>query len=399
MAKKKEPTTNQTYTNHDEAISGMFKIFDEMDKNFSAFKSKKTVIDVIDTGSPALNNAIKIFGYPRGRMTHLYGPYGSGKSFLALLACANAVLNDPTAIAIWFDAEHSFNYEWAKKLGIWDDNDPKKCRVKVIKGNKGINIFERLVGKIRKDKFGVKKIAEGIIDYIKSNALNCPIIVMDSLATIIPPREDESPVGGLTVGALPMFLNTELKRVVSLIEECNVALVCLNQVRQTIGNDYEEYHFPGGETLKHLISLNVYVERINNKEKLICLKEGERNTLIGQMVKVIIEKNRFGPVPRQCETTLLFTEGAGYNKIGVVNADKEIVDLACDAGIMTKSGGWYCLPTGEKMYWDGVKSYLADNPEYVEFLYDKLRNNVVIVESEKDEAKPQTTLDDLLSSE
>lgn len=397
MAKKEKVEITKP-TTHDEAVANTIKVFDEMDKNFSAFKNKRSVIDVVDTGSPNINNAIKIHGYPRGRMTQIYGPYGSGKSFLALCGCANAVKKDSTAIAVWFDAEHSFNYEWAKKLGVWDE-DPKKSRIRVIKGNKGIAIFERLVGKIKKDKFGTKKVAEGIIDYVKNGSINCPMIVIDSLASIISPREDEAPVGGLTVAALPLFLNTELKRVVSLIEESDIALVCLNQVRQSIGDSFEEFHFPGGETLKHLISLNLYVERIKQKEKLICLEEGEKNTLIGQAVNVLVEKNRFGPVPRKCETTFLFTEGAGYDKIGVVNFEKEIVDLACESGLMKKSGGWYTLPDGSSKYWAGVEEYIKNNPGFLDSLYNQIKQNVVIVESEKDPEKPAQTVDDLLSEE
>lgn len=394
MAKKEKPELPKPQT-QDEAISNALKIFDDMDKNYSAFKGKEVELKVVDTGSPNINAAIKIGGYPRGRMTQIYGPYGSGKTFLAMCACANAIKDDPTSFAIWFDAEHSFNIEWATKLGLYNE-DPKKNRIKVIKGNRGITIFERLVGKIRKDKFGVKKIEDGIIDYIKKGALNCPIIVIDSLASIISPKEEEAPVGGITVAGLPYFLNNELKRAVSLIEESDVALVCLNQVRQSIGDNYEQYHFPGGETWKHLISLNLYVERSNSKDNLICLEEGNKNTLIGQKVNVLVEKNRFGPVPRRCQTTLLFSEGLNYKQIGIVNIEEEIVEQACEAGLIEKGGAWYKLPSGDSFQgMDKLTEYYKQNTYELNELKAALKN-VTVVEPKASE--DNAAIEALLSS-
>lgn len=375
MAKQKNVQINAS--EETDSLQKAFEIFESMDKNYSAFKSQNTVIDCVDTGSPKLNSVIGIGGYPRRRVTQLYGSYGSGKSFLCMIGVANALKEDPKAIAVWFDAENSFNYEWAKKLGIWDD-DPRKCRVKVIQGNKGIPIFERLVGKIKKDKFGSKKVQNGILDYIKEGALNCPIIVIDSIASIRSPREEDAPVGGLTVAALALFLNAELKRVSDMVEEANTALLIINQVRQTMdeGGYGDKYHFPGGESLKHLMSLNLYVERDNKMESLITTEDKNRNTLIGQKVKIVVKKSRFGPAPRACETTLLFTEGCGYNKIGIVNVEEEVVDLAVSANIIEVSGSWFTLPGVEKPIQGSNKvvAYLKENKDLYEMIKNKLKD-------------------------
>jgi len=220
MAKKKiEEDTNIENNSLEQSLD----VFDTFDKDFAGFTIKQAEINTIDTGSPSLNYAIGINGYPRGRITQLYGPNGAGKTFMAMLAIKNALDADPTAVAVWFDAENSFPCDWGKKFGTWDE-DPKKSRTKVIKGNKGKDIFERIVGKITKDGFGnVKKVKDGLVDYVKNKKLNCPIIVIDSLADIISPREEAAPVGGLTVAALPGFLTAELKRTASLIEETDIA--------------------------------------------------------------------------------------------------------------------------------------------------------------------------------
>ncbi len=389
MAKQKKENNNIDSTEETDSLQVAFDIFETMDKNYSAFKSRNTVIDCIDTGSPKMNSVIGIGGYPRRRLSQLYGTFGSGKSFLCMIAVANALKADLKAIAVWFDAENSFNYDWAKKLGIWDDN-PKKCRIKVIQGNKGIPMFERLVGKIKKDKFGSKKVQNGILDYIKEGTLNCPIIVIDSIASIRSPREDDAPVGGMTVAALPLFLSAEMKRVSDLVEEANTALLVINQVRQTIdeGGYGDKFHFPGGEGLKHLMSLNLYIERDNKTESLILTEDKNRNSLIGQKVKVVVKKSRFGPAPRACETTLLFAEGCGYDKIGIVNVEEEVVDLAVNAGIIKVGGSWFSLPGLEKPLQGSNKvvEYLKANRDLYEKIKEELKNAKITSEIPMDDS-------------
>lgn len=382
----------------DSSIATALSIFDEMDKSYSGFKSRRTKIDVIDTGSPFINKAIGIGGYPRGRIVQLYGPHGSGKTFLSMIAIANAVKADPTAVGVWFDAEHSFNYDWAKKLGIWDE-DPRKSRVKVFAGTRGVDIIERIVGKMKKDQFGgTKKIQNGILDYVKEGKLNCPIIVIDSLGSIVAPREENAVVGGVTVGALAGFLNAELKRMGGIVEESNCLLMCLNQVRQTMdsGQYGEKFHFPGGESLKHQMSLNIYVERKTGQEDLITLVNKDKNTLIGQKVKIVIKKNRFGPAPRQTTTTLLFKEGAGFEKIGIINAETELVELGAEIGVITKAGSWYTIDGNRLQGADKVADYLKQNPTLFEEIKKQISNTSIVTDSGGIEEIMEDNLDELM---
>lgn len=285
MAKKKQASTETTKAT---SLDASLEAFEEFEKDFgdSGFKLNKPIIETIDTGSPALNHAICIPGYPKGRITHVYGPEGAGKSFLAMLAVANALEEDPKAIGIWFDAESSFTTDWGLKLGIWNP-DPKKSRLKVIKGNKGKDIFEKIVGKIVKDGFGnAKKAKDGLIDYIKSGKIICPIIVIDSIADIMAPKEVNAPVGGLTVAALPGFLTAELKRVNFLLEEVNTSMICINQVRETLDEFAQKrdgkYHSPGGKNLAHKMSLNIYIDKIYSKDAVIYTNPDDESTMIGR---------------------------------------------------------------------------------------------------------------------
>lgn len=352
MARKKTEEIDNSEGTTLTGIEQSLSVFEEFDKDFAGFKIKQAEISVIDTGSPALNFAIGINGFPRGRITHLYGPNGAGKTFLAMIAVKNALEADPNAVAIWFDAENSFSTSWGEIFGIWSSND-KTSRLKVIKGNNGKDIFERIVGKLTKDALGnVKKTKLGILDYIKEGKLNCPIIVIDSLADIISPKEQLAPVGGVNYAALAGFLTTELKRVSVLIEETNTALVCINQVRQNIDEVSQrregKYHFPGGENLSHKVSLNILCDKVYSKDSIIFIDEKDENSIIGRKAKLTIKKNRFAPAPRTCYTTFIFSRGGNYNNIGIGDYEEEIVDLAIKLGIIKQGGAWYTATVGGK---------------------------------------------------
>lgn len=357
-------------------IENTFSFLEKINKHYAGFISKESNIEVIDTGSPNINNMIGIGGFPRGRISHVYGPQGSGKSFLSLVAAKNALDKDPSAYVVWFDTERSFTYDWAEKMGIWSE-DPKKNRMLIIKTSDGIEIFEAIYGRIKKDKFSSKKTANGILDEIIAGNLKCPLIVIDSLASIISPREKMAPVGGLTVSALSGFLTSEIRRISDLLEQSKTAMILINQVRQNLEEVYgEKYHHPGGENLKHQVSLNVYLEKRNGIDDLILEADGNKNTLLGQKVKVVLKKSRFGPAPKNCETTFLFKEGAGYDNIGIINTDIEILGLAVKNNIVIKGGaGWYTLPNGDKLQGDKkMQEYMIENPDFLDDIKKQLFN-------------------------
>lgn len=356
-------------------IEKTFSFLEKLNKDYAGFASKKTKIDVIDTGSPNINNMIGIGGFPRGRISHIYGPQGSGKSFLSLVAAKNALKENSKAYIVWFDTERSFTYAWAEKMGIWS-KDPSKNRILVIKKTDGVDIFEAIYGRIKKDKFGSKKVANGILDEIISGNLDCPLIVIDSLASIVSPKEKASPIGGVTVSALSGFLTVEIRRVSDILEESGAAMILINQVRQTMSDEMfgDKYHHPGGENIRHQMSLNLYLEKRSAIDSLILDTDGDRNTIIGQKVKAVLKKSRFGPAPKNCETTFLFSEGAGYDEIGIINTDLEILSLAVNKNLIIKGGaGWYTMPSGEKLQGDKkVQEYMKEHPEFLEDLKKKL---------------------------
>lgn len=355
-------------------IEETFSFLEKINKDYAGFNSKPTRISVIDTGSPNINNMIGIGGFPRGRISQVYGPFGSGKSFLSMIAMKNALEEDTDVFGVWIDAERSFSYDWAKKMGIWSDD--KKNRLLVIKKSDGIDVFEAIYGRIKKEKFGSKKVANGILDEVIAGNLKCPIIVIDSVASIIAPREKNAPVGGLTVSALAGFLTSEIRRISDSLEEAKTALILINQVRQNLEEDFsgEKFHFPGGENLKHQISLNLYLEKISRADSLVLAEEGDKNTILGQQVKVTLKKNRFGPFPKNCTTTFLFAENEEYPTIGIINYELEIVSLCVAYKIINKGGPWYSLPNGEKFQGDKkVSEYLKENPDVLEYLKNEIR--------------------------
>jgi recombination protein RecA len=358
-------------------IEKTFSFLEKINKDYAGFVSKKTNIEVIDSGSPNVNDMIGIGGFPRGRISHIYGPQGSGKSFLSLVAAKNALKANPNAYIVWFDTERSFCYDWAEKMGIWS-KDPDKNRMLIIKKTDGVDIFEAIYGKIKKDKFGAKKIANGILDEIIAGNLECPLIVIDSLASIVSPKEKASPIGGVTVSALSGFLTVEIRRISDILEQSGTAMILINQVRQNMADEMfgEKYHHPGGENIRHQMSLNLYLEKRNAVDSLILDTDGDRNTIVGQKVKAVLKKSRFGPAPKNCETTFLFSEGAGYDEIGIVDVDLEILSLAVKHNLIIKGGaGWYTLPSGEKLQGDKkVQEYMKENPKFLEDLKRKLDN-------------------------
>ena len=364
MGRKKAEEENVKKENIPENIVSTFSFLEDINKNYAAFKSKKVTIKVIDSGSPALNDIMNIGGYPRGRVTHIYGPEGSGKSFLCMEAAKNCLRDDPNSFVVWFDAEHSFSYDWAQQMGIWSP-DAKKNRMLVLPYTDGVDIFEAIYGKLVKQRMGgTKKTAPGILDKVIDGELNCPLIVIDSIASIITPREKSSPVGSVTVSALAGFLTNELRRISENVEKAKTSLILINQVRESMEEWGDKYHHPGGQNLKHQMSINVYMEKINRQEALILADENDKNTLIGRKVNLTVKKSRFGPAPKTCTTTLLFSKGGEYNDIGVVNPELEILDIAVREGVVKKGGSWYTLPDGQRAQGlKGAQELLNNNNE------------------------------------
>lgn len=384
MAKAKKTKENAGAS---KTLSAIFELEGTFEDTVSAFKPKKTNVEVISTGSPALDDITMVGGWPRGRIVHLFGPFGGGKTFISMIAAKNALEEDPENFVIWFDAENTFEYKWAENLGIWDpklyneDTGEDNNRLRVIPVNHGVSIFERLSGKIREKKIGkIKqpyKAVPGYVDLIIEGKMKCPLIVLDSLAAIVPPGEDISPVGKANIALLSRFLPIEFRRLATPLYKSGAVLMCINQVTTNIGGWGDEFSFSGGEKLKHWISLNVFVDKVNKKETKILTIKDQAESIIGQTVKFVIKKNKFGPYPRSCEAkvlTLAGTEHTGkvYDQIGFVDTEEEWIDLAVSYGTISKGGAWFTY--GEERFQGKPKFavFLRENPEFLEDIKTKI---------------------------
>ncbi len=287
-------------------------------------------IEVIPTGSIALNAALGVGGYPRGRIIEIYGPESSGKTTLAIHAIAEA--QKTGGIAAFIDAEHAFDRFYAAKLGVDIENlyisQPDN-------GEQALNIAEQL---------------------IRSSAVD--IIVIDSVAALTPKQEIEGDMGDNKVGLQARLMSQALRKLTSLINKTNTTCIFINQLREKIGVMFGTPETTtGGNALKFYASVRLDIRRISQ------LKDGDE--VKGNQVRVKVVKNKVAPPFRKAEFDIMF--GEGISKSG------EIVDLGVDLGIIKKSGSWFSyndsrLGQGR----DAAKQLIADNPELADEIAEQI---------------------------
>ena len=287
-------------------------------------------IEVIPTGSIALNAALGVGGYPRGRIIEIYGPESSGKTTLAIHAIAEA--QKTGGIAAFIDAEHAFDRFYAAKLGVDIENlyisQPDN-------GEQALNIAEQL---------------------IRSSAVD--IIVIDSVAALTPKQEIEGDMGDNKVGLQARLMSQALRKLTSLINKTNTTWIFINQLREKIGVMFGTPETTtGGNALKFYASVRLDIRRISQ------LKDGDE--VKGNQVRVKVVKNKVAPPFRKAEFDIMF--GEGISKSG------EIVDLGVDLGIIKKSGSWFSyndsrLGQGR----DAAKQLIADNPELADEIAEQI---------------------------
>lgn len=287
-------------------------------------------IEVIPTGSIALDNALGVGGYPRGRIIEIYGPESSGKTTLAIHAIAEAQKNG--GIAAFIDAEHAFDRFYAKKLGVDVD---ELLISQPDNGEQALEIADQL---------------------IRSSAID--IIVIDSVAALTPKAEIEGDMGDNKVGLQARLMSQALRKLTSTISKTNTTCIFINQLREKIGVMFGNPETTtGGNALKFYASVRLDIRRVTT------LKDGD--TPIGNQVRVKIVKNKVAPPFRKAEFEITFGEGISH--VG------EIVDLGVELGIIKKSGSWFSY--GETRLGQGrdaVKKVIKDNPELSEELEDKI---------------------------
>ena len=289
-------------------------------------------VEALSTGSLSLDLALGIGGVPRGRIVEIYGPEASGKTTLALHVVASAQKNGGDAAYI--DVEHALEPAYARALGVDIDS---LLISQPDTGEQALDIAESLV-------------RSGAID----------VLVVDSVAALIPRVELEGEVGDTVVGALARLMSQAMRRLAGAISKNNCTVIFINQLRQKIGVMYGNPETtPGGLALKYYASVRIDVRRIET------LKNG--GEMIGNRTRAKVVKNKVAPPFREAEFDIMY--GEGISKVG------EIIDLGVKLEIIDKAGAWYTCNGQRIQGRDGVREYLLANPDACDAMEKELRDN------------------------
>lgn len=289
------------------------------------------LVEVIPTGSISLDIALGIGGLPRGRIVEIYGPESSGKTTLALHAIANA--QKAGGIAAFIDAEHAFDAEYAKKLGVDIDallvSQPDT-------GEQALEIMDML---------------------IRSGALD--IVVVDSVAALVPRAEIEGEMGDSHMGLQARLMSQALRKITGALHQSKTTAIFINQLREKIGVFFGSPETTtGGKALKFYASIRMDIRRIET------LKDGQE--AVGNRTRVKVVKNKMAPPFKQAEFDILY--GVGISREG------SLLDLGVEIGIVKKSGSWYTYE-GDQLGQgkENSRNFLLDNPDLANDIETKIR--------------------------
>ena len=291
---------------------------------------ESTGIEGIPTGSLAVDYAIGIGGFPRGRVVEIYGPESSGKTTLALSVVGRAQRKGTGA---FIDAEHALDAEYAAKLGVDIDN---LLVSQPDSGEQALEIAEMLV---------------------RSNAVD--VVVIDSVAALVPRAELEGEMGDSHVGLQARLMSQALRKLTAIVAKSKTCLIFINQIREKIGVMFGSPETTtGGRALKFYSSVRIDIRRI------AALKDGDQ--VVGARARVKVVKNKVAAPFRQAEFDIDY--GEGISRVG------ELIDLGVEHKLVTKSGSWY--NSGEMRLGQGrenAKQFLRDNPDLADEIESKLR--------------------------
>lgn len=302
-------------------------------------------VPIISTGSLALDKALGIGGLPRGRVVEIFGPEASGKTTLALHAVAEAQKKD--GIAAFIDAEHALDTAYARRLGV-------DCDELLVSqpdtGEQALEIADMLV-------------RSGAID----------ILVIDSVAALVPRAEIEGEMGDPHMGLQARLMSQALRKLTGTIGKTKTTVVFINQIRMKIGVVFGNPETTtGGNALKFYSTVRLDIRKIGS------IKDGQE--IVGNRTRVRVVKNKMAPPFQDAEFDIMY--GDGISKTG------DLIDVGVEAGLVEKSGSWYSY-SGERIGQgrENVKRFMMDNPDIYEELYQKVREATGLSEknvSEKD---------------
>lgn len=298
-------------------------------------QKEKLQVEAIPTGSISLDLALGVGGFPRGRIIEIFGPEGTGKTTLALHAIAEAQAEG--GVGAFIDAEHAFDPEYAKRLGI--------------------NVEELLISQPDTGEQALE-IAETLV---RSNAVD--VIVIDSVAALVPRAEIEGEMGDAMVGMQARLMSQALRKLTGAISRSKSIIIFINQLRMKIGIMFGNPETTsGGMALKFYASIRLDIRRTEQ------IKEGE--TPIGSHVRVKIVKNKVAPPFRTAEFDIIYGEG--------ISREGDLLDLGTKLGIVTKTGAWYQLGTqklGQGR--EAAKAFLKEHAKIAKEIEDGIRKKTI----------------------
>ena len=359
MAKEKDKSKPKVVkmTDAEEKKKALESVFSVIEKEYGTGSIMKlgdansVDVEVIPTGSLTLDMALGVGGLPRGRVIEIYGPESSGKTTVALHVVAEA--QKMGCEAAFIDAEHALDHVYAKKLGVDIDN---LIVAQPDTGEQALDIAEALV---------------------RSGALD--VIVVDSVAALVPKAEIEGDMGDSHVGLQARLMSQALRKLTAVISKSNCVVIFINQLREKIGVMFGNPETTtGGRALKFYSSVRMDVRRIE------ALKQA--GEIIGNRTRIKVVKNKVAPPFKEAEFDIMF--GKGISKEG------DVLDLAAGLGIIVKSGAWYAYKDAKiGQGRENAKQYLRDNPEILEEVETQVREHYGLptekkqTESAKSESK------------
>ncbi|MBB2955353.1 recombination protein RecA [Bifidobacterium commune] len=299
-------------------------------------------VEVIPTGSLALDMALGIGGLPRGRIVEIYGPESSGKTTLALHAVANAQKNG--GVAAYIDAEHALDPVYAKKLGVDTDS---LIISQPDNGEQALEIADMLV---------------------RSGALD--VVVIDSVAALVPKAEIEGEMGDSHVGLQARLMSQALRKMTGALSQSNTTAIFINQLREKIGVFFGNPETTtGGKALKFYASVRLDIRRIQT------LKNGDE--AVGNRTKVKIVKNKMAPPFKFAEFDILYGEG--------ISKEGSVLDMALECGVIKKSGSWFTYE-GDQLGQgrENVRQFLKDNPALTDEIERKVKVKYGLISDESE---------------